>query len=67
MDEELITEQYLRMVLTSRLEDKIMSSCQNSYTIRIGNGELTKEIYNWIYLTLLHFFFLFFSLQNLTR
>lgn len=46
MDKELITEQYLGMVLTSRLEDKIMGSCQNSYTVRIGNAELTKEIYN---------------------
>lgn len=56
--DKLITEQYLSMVLTSRLEGKIMGSCQNSYTVRIRNAELTKERYNYIYLTLTHFIFL---------
>lgn len=48
MDEELTTEQYLSMASTSRSEDKINSSCQNSYTVRIRNAELTKEIYSWL-------------------
>lgn len=58
MDKDLITEQYLSMVLTSRLEDKIMGSCQNSQTVRIRNAELRTDIYNCIYLTLTCFVFL---------
>lgn len=58
MDKELITEKYLSMVLTTRLEDKITGSCQNSYTVKIRNTELTKEIYNCIYLTLTYLIFL---------
>lgn len=58
MDTELITEQYLSIVFASRLEDKIMASCQHSYTVRVRNAELTKERSTRIYLTLTHFIFL---------
>lgn len=58
MDTELITEQYLSMVFTSRLEDKVMASCQDSYAVRVRNAELKKERSTCIYLTLTHFIFL---------
>lgn len=50
MDTELTTEQYLSMVFTSRLGDKIMANCQNSYTVRVRNAELQKERHSYIFI-----------------
>lgn len=45
-----------KQVFTSGLEDKIMANCQNSYTVRVRNAELTKERSTCTYLIdTLHF------------